>query len=96
MRREAPLPVRRAVVVLQDRCRASEHLVCRVVVQHRSTQRHGCKGVNNEEAKLRQRLREIAFEHIRWGRCMAFRCLAIRAVTARKDDAAAADQAATA
>jgi hypothetical protein len=27
---------------------------------------------------------------------MAFRCLAIRAVTARKDDAAAADQAATA
>ena len=43
--------------------------------QHRSTQRHGVKVVDIEEAKLRQRLREIAAEHIRWGRRMAYRLL---------------------
>ena len=43
--------------------------------QHRSTQRHGGKVVDIEEAKLRQRLREIATEHIRWGRRMAYRLL---------------------
>ena len=43
--------------------------------QHRSTQRHGGKVVDIEEAKLRQRLREIAAEHIRWGRRMAYRLL---------------------
>jgi transposase InsO family protein len=45
------------------------------VGQHRSTQRHGGKVVDLEEAKLRRRLREIAAEHIRWGRRMAYRLL---------------------
>jgi transposase InsO family protein len=62
-------------VVLQERYRASERLVCRVVGQHRSTQRHNGKVVSIEEAKLRHRLREIAAEHIRWGRRMAHRLL---------------------
>jgi putative transposase len=46
-----------------------------VVGQHRSTQRHSGKVVDLEEAKLRHRLREIASEHIRWGRRMAYRLL---------------------
>jgi putative transposase len=49
--------------------------VCRVVGQHRSTHLHGGKIVDLEEAKLRGRLREIAAEHIRWGRRMAYRLL---------------------
>ena len=40
--------------------RVSERFACRVVGQHRSTQRHANKVVDIEEAKLRQRLREIA------------------------------------
>jgi hypothetical protein len=66
---------RRAVTVLQEHYRASERLVCRVVGQHHSTQRYGGKVVDLEEAKLRSRLREIAAEHIRWGRRMAYRLL---------------------
>jgi putative transposase len=46
-----------------------------VVGQHHRTQRHGCKVVSIEERKLRHRLREIAAEHIRWGRRMAYRLL---------------------
>jgi transposase InsO family protein len=59
-------------MVLLERYRASERLVCRVVGQQRSTQRHNGKVVDLEEAKLRHRLREIAAEHIRWGRRMAY------------------------
>jgi len=66
---------RRAVAVLQERYRASERFICRVVGQHRSTQRHGRKVLDIEEAKLRLRIREIAAEHIRWGRRMAYRLL---------------------
>ena len=55
--------------------RVSERFACRVVGQHRSTQRHGGKVVDIEEAKLRRRLREIAAEHIRWGWRMAHRLL---------------------
>ena len=51
--------------------RVSERFACRVVGQHRSTQRHAGKVVDIEEIKLRHRLREIAAEHIRWGRRMA-------------------------
>jgi putative transposase len=58
-----------------ERYRASECHVCRVVGQHRSTQRHGGKVVDIEETKLRHRLREIAAEHIRRGRRMAYRLL---------------------
>ena len=46
-----------------------------MVGQHRSTQRHGGKVTGIEEAKLRRRLREIAVEHIRWGRRMTYRLL---------------------
>ena len=66
---------RRAVTVLQERYRASERLVCRVVGQHRSIQRHPVKVVDLEESKLRQRLRDVAAEHIRWGRRMSYRLL---------------------
>jgi len=75
---------RRAVFVLQERYRASERLACRVVGQHRSTQRHNGKVVDLEETTLRHRLREIAAglqsaphgaTHIRWGRRMAYRLL---------------------
>ena len=55
--------------------RVSERFACRVVGQHRSTQRHAGKVVDIEEAKLRRRLREIAAEHIRWGRRLAYRVL---------------------
>jgi len=55
--------------------RASERLVCRVIGQHRSTQRRPAKVVSIEEGKLRHRLREIASEHIRWDRRMAYRLL---------------------
>jgi putative transposase len=65
----------RAVVILQEHYRASERKVCRVVGQHRSTQRQSGKVVDLEEAKLRHRLREIAADHIRWGRRMAYRLL---------------------
>ena len=60
---------------MQERYRASERKVCRVVGQNRSTQRHPAKVVSIEEGKLRHRLREIAAEHIRWGRRMAYRLL---------------------
>ena len=62
-------------MVLQERYRASERFICRVVGQHRSTQRHPVKVVDLEETKLRHRLRDIAAEHIRWGRRMAYRLL---------------------
>jgi len=51
---------RRAVTVLQERYRTSEQRVCRVVGQHRSTQRNPIKVVSIEEGKFRHRLREIA------------------------------------
>ena len=59
--------------------RVSERFACRVVGQHRSTQRHGSRVVDIAEAKLRRRLREIAAEHIRWGRQMAYACCGERA-----------------
>ena len=62
-------------MVLQERYRASERLVCRVVGQHRSSQRHPGKDVPIEEAMRRHHLREIAAEPIRWGRRMAYRLL---------------------
>jgi putative transposase len=46
-----------------------------VVGQHRSSESHVGKVVDPEEAKLRNRLRVIAAEHIRWGRRMAHRLL---------------------
>ncbi len=46
-----------------------------MVGQHRSTQRHGSKVINLEGAKLRQHLREIAADDLRWGRGMAYNLL---------------------
>ena len=37
----------------------SERFACRVVGQHRRTERHGGKAIGIKEAKLRRRLREI-------------------------------------
>ena len=65
---------RRAVLDLQERYRASELKVCRVVRQHRSTQRHPAK-VASMVGRLRRRFREIAAEHIRSGRRMAYRLM---------------------
>ena len=62
-------------MALRTLFRVSERFACRVVGQHRSTQRHGGRVVDTAETKLRQRLREIAAEHIRWGRRMAYRLL---------------------
>ncbi|MCP9926742.1 transposase [Cyanobium sp. CH-040] len=64
-----------AVLVLQERCRASERFTCRVVGQHRSTRRHPGKVVDLEKAELRDRLRQIVVEHIRWGRRITYRLL---------------------
>jgi putative transposase len=62
---------RRAVEALRALLRGSVHFPCRVVGQHRSTQRRGGKVIDLEEVKRRCRLGEIAAEHIRWGRRMA-------------------------
>jgi len=75
---------RRAVVVLEKRYLASERQVCRVVGQHRNTQRHCGKVVSIEEAKLRHRLREIAADHIRWFRRMAYRLLRRKGWTVKR------------
>jgi putative transposase len=58
---------RRAVVVLVDRFGVSERRACRVVGQHRSTQRLVCRPRRAEEDKLRRRLRDLARAHPRWG-----------------------------
>jgi len=76
--------LRGAVEVLQEHYRASERLACLLVGQHRSTQRHPCQVVSNEEAMFRLRLLEIVAAlqspawcatHIRWGRRMPYRLL---------------------
>jgi hypothetical protein len=61
-------------VALRALFRFSERFACRVVGQHRSTQRHPAKVVSIEEGKLRHRLREFAAEYIRWGRAWPIDC----------------------
>jgi transposase InsO family protein len=61
------------VVRLIDRFGVSERRACRVVGQHRSTQRKPARPVPDLERKLRRRLREIARAHPRWGFKMAHR-----------------------
>jgi putative transposase len=56
-----------AVAVLLDRFGVSERRACRVVGQHRSTQRRPARPRPEAEDKLRSRLREIARSHPRWG-----------------------------
>jgi hypothetical protein len=58
----------RAVVVLQDRFRSSQRRACRLAGQNRSTQRRPVPVADIEEHKLRQRIRELARRHHRWGR----------------------------
>jgi len=58
---------RRAVVVLQERFGVSQRRACRVVGQHRSTQRHPPRPVPPDDVKLRARLRRFARRHPRLG-----------------------------
>lgn len=51
--------VGQAVVILQELYRLFERQFCRVVDEHRSTQRHHGTVVSIEEGKLRNRFREI-------------------------------------
>jgi len=60
---------------LQERFGVSERLACRVVGQHRSTQRKPCAPRRVDDAKLRGRLRAIAKTHPRWGYKMATRVI---------------------
>jgi hypothetical protein len=55
------------VVVLVDRFGVSQRRACRVVGQHRSTQRLTCRPRRAEEDKVRRMLRQIARAHPRWG-----------------------------
>ena len=58
---------RRAVVVLQSRFGVSERRACRVVGQHRSTQRRTARPMSEADVKLRRRLRRFARRHPRLG-----------------------------
>jgi len=58
---------RRAVVVLVDRFGVSERRACRVVGQHRSTQRRPPRPEPVADEKLRRRLRHFARRHPRLG-----------------------------
>jgi putative transposase len=55
------------VVVLVDRFGVSQRRACRVVGQHRSTQRLMPHPRPVEEVKVRRRLRDLARDHPRWG-----------------------------
>jgi transposase InsO family protein len=58
---------RRAVEALQGRFGVSERRACRVVGQHRSTQRRPVRPIPAEDEKLRRRLRGFARRHPRLG-----------------------------
>ena len=58
---------RRAVTVLVERFGVSERRACRVVGQHRSTQRRPSRREPQADAKLRRRLRRFARNHPRMG-----------------------------
>ena len=52
--------------MLRDRLGLSERRACRVVGQHRSTQRHKPTRAGDDHA-LRAQLREISVQRPRWG-----------------------------
>jgi putative transposase len=58
---------RRAVTVLVERFGVSQRRACRVVGQHRSTQRRARRPEPPKDAKLRSRLRQFARKHPRMG-----------------------------
>ena len=62
----SPVRRRRAVAMLRDRFGVSERWACRVVGQHRSTQRREPVRAADDVA-LRARLREISEQRPRWG-----------------------------
>ena len=62
----SPARRRQAVAMLRDRLGVSERWACRVVGQHRSTQRHEPKRAE-DDAALRAELRKFSVERPRWG-----------------------------
>jgi putative transposase len=62
----SPARRRRAVATLRDRLGVSERWACRVVGQHRSTQRYEPTAAGDDEA-LRAALRAFATRRPRWG-----------------------------
>ena len=64
-------------MVLQDRFRVSQRRACRLACQHPNTQRRPVPLADIEEHKLRQRIRELARRHVRWGRRLVYRRLLI-------------------
>ena len=55
------------MMMLRDRFGVSERRACRVVVQHRSTQRLEPPAVSDDERRLREFLRAFSTERPRWG-----------------------------
>ena len=62
----SPARRRRAIATLRDRLGVSERWACRVVGQHRSTQRHEPKTAE-DDAVLRAELRRFSVKRPRWG-----------------------------
>ncbi len=62
----SPSQRRRAVEMLQQRLGVSQRRACRIVHQHRSTQRYRAK-VTDPDRDLRAELRSFAEAHPRWG-----------------------------
>ncbi len=62
----SPARRRSAVLMLQDRLHMSERRACRIVGQHRSTQRRPVTRTKGDDA-LRQRLHAFSRKHKRWG-----------------------------
>jgi putative transposase len=62
----SPSQRRRAADMVQERLGISQRRACRIVGQHRSTQRHG-PAVADPDRDLRARLRDFARRHPRWG-----------------------------
>ncbi len=58
---------RQAVNVLEDVFGVSQRRACKVVGQHRSTQRHRAPAPPDDEAQLREELRAFAKKRPRWG-----------------------------
>jgi putative transposase len=62
----SPARRRQAVAMLRDRLDVSERWACRVVGQHRSTERYEPKRAD-DDAALRVALRQFSADHPRWG-----------------------------
>ncbi|MGH2968382.1 MAG: IS3 family transposase [Solirubrobacteraceae bacterium] len=63
----SPARRRAAVAMLRDRLDVSERWACRVLGQHRSTQRHAPPAPAADDGELRVLLRELAARKPRWG-----------------------------